>query len=113
MVLAYVKYAPTVVTEERLYAVGGVQSSGVDHFVMASDQLEMYSPANNMWAGRMPMPSARFLCGVAGVGDALYVVGGDGGDTDVGIALHVYHTYNNSWGEIQNALSRGHAHLTI
>lgn len=75
-----------------MYAVGGVDDSGV------SNSNTAYDPVVNEWTAKKPMPTAREHLASAVVDGKLYVVGGRIGDLEHNLDTNeVYNPINDSW----------------
>lgn len=77
----------------RLYSFGGINSN-----YDVSPSVYEYNVGADTWAGKTPMPTARY--GIAAVSDGsfLYVVGGTAGTLGVGSSLvEVYDPANDTW----------------
>ncbi len=77
--------------EDKIYAIGGVSTGGVQNTNLR------YDPAANTWEARAPMPSRREHLAAAVIDSLIYVVGGrtpNGGNTAL---LEVYSPATNTW----------------
>jgi len=94
----------------RIYAIGGVSSTG------ASNAVEIYDPNMDSWTTGAPMPTPRFeLAAALGSDGKIYVVGGDYASiTDPGhsIVAEVYTPSTNSWQSLPS-LPRGRDNLAV
>jgi len=78
--------------EGILYAVGGVNGSGV------SNSNTAYDPVANQWTTKKPMPTAREHLASAVVDGKLYVIGGRVKDLDHNLSTNeVYDPASDSW----------------
>ena len=78
-----------------IYAVGG-QVEGTNGIVDASQLLEAYDPATDMWATKADMPTGRDWVGVGVVNGILYAVGGYGRNTERQ-ELEAYNPGTDTW----------------
>jgi Kelch motif len=78
-----------------IYAVGG-QVEGSGGVVDASQLLEAYDPATDMWITKADMPTGRDWVGVGAVNGILYAVGGYGRNTERQ-ELEAYNPLTDTW----------------
>jgi N-acetylneuraminic acid mutarotase len=85
-----------------LYAVGGVDDSGV-----SVNNTAAYDPNTDKWTERAPMPTARDHFTSSVVNGKLYVIGGRVGDLDHNLdANQVYDPISNSWSLLESMPSK-------
>jgi DNA-binding CsgD family transcriptional regulator/N-acetylneuraminic acid mutarotase len=80
-----------VAYDNRLYAIGGDQESGV------TGQTEVYSPETDSWSTGVPKPTPVSNVGAVVVDGHIYVPGGCIGLTGVTNHLEVYDPANDTW----------------
>lgn len=84
----------------KIYAIGGLDQN-IDPVMggfQLSDANEVFDPASNTWASAAPLPTPRFLLGVAALNGKIYAIGGEFKTIveDVNL-VDVFDPVNNSW----------------
>jgi len=82
------------VVDGKIYAIGGYLDQ--INFSGHLSTNEMYDPANDTWATKEPMPTARNRFGIAVCQNKIYVIGGETDDGYTG-ANEVYDPLTDTW----------------
>lgn len=79
------------VVDSTLYAIGGLDSNGVDLAIV-----EAYDPAMDRWSARAPMPTARHGLAAGVINGIIYAVGGRVG-ASASAVVEAYDPQTNTW----------------
>ena len=90
------------VVDGKIYVFGGIKQDATDTFEHTS-VVEMYDPATDAWTSKASMTGLRSSMATSVVDGKIYVIGGAGNSSNVGLAtVEMYDPATDSWSKRQN-----------